>query len=68
MQQVQAYIAPKLFGGRDAKTPIEGAGVSFPDAAFQLKNSRLERLGEDLLIESEVEYPCSQESWRKSAQ
>ena len=68
VQQVQAYIAPKLFGGRDAKTPIEGAGVSFPDAAFQLKNSRLERLGEDLLIESEVEYPCSPESWRKSAQ
>ena len=68
VQQVQAYIAPKLFGGRDAKAPIEGAGVSFPDAAFRLKNSRLEQLGEDFLIESEVEYPCSQESWRKSAQ
>lgn len=68
VQQVQAYIAPKLFGGRDAKTPIEGAGVSFPDAAFQLKNSRLERLGEDLLIESEVEYPCLPESWKKSEQ
>ena len=68
VQQVQAYIAPKLFGGRDTKTPIEGAGVSFPDAAFQLKNSRLERLGEDLLIESEVEYPCSPESWKKSEQ
>ena len=23
VQQVQAYIAPKLFGGRDAKTPVE---------------------------------------------
>ena len=61
VQQVQAYIAPKLFGGRDAKTPVEGAGVPAPDAAFRLKNSRLERLGEDFLIESEVEYPCSQE-------
>ena len=45
----------------DAKTPVEGAGVPAPDAAFRLKNSRLERLGEDFLIESEVEYPCSQE-------
>ena len=62
VQQVQAYIAPKLFGGMDAKTPVEGVGVPAPDDAFRLKNSRLERLGEDLLIESEVEYPCSQES------
>ena len=68
VQQVQAYIAPKLFGGRDAKAPIEGAGVPFPDAAFRLKNSRLEQLGEDFLIESEVEYPCLPESWKKSAQ
>ena len=61
VQQVQAYITPKLFGGRDAKTPVEGVGVPAPDDAFRLKNSHLERLGEDLLIESEVEYPCSQE-------
>ena len=62
VQQVQAYIAPKLLGGRDAKTPVEGVGVPTPDDAFRLKSSRMERLGEDLLIESEVEYPCSQES------
>ena len=62
VQQVQAYIAPKLLGGRAAKTPVEGVGVPTPDDAFRLKNSRMERLGEDLLIESEVEYPCSQES------
>ena len=68
VQQVQAYIAPKLFGGRDAKTPIEGTGVPLPGAAFRLKNSRLERLGEDFLIESEVEYPCLPESWKKSEQ
>ena len=68
VQQVQAYIAPKLFGGRDAKAPIEGAGVPLPDAAFLLKNSRLEQLGKDFLIESEVEYPCLPESWKKSEQ
>ena len=68
VQQVQAYIAPKLFGGRDAKVPIEGAGVPLPDAAFRLKNSRLEQLGKDFLIESEVEYPCLPESWKKLEQ
>ena len=61
VQQVQAYIAPKLFGGQEAKTPVEGAGVPVPSAAFRLKNSSLTQLGEDILIESEVEYPCSLE-------
>lgn len=61
VQQVQAYIAPKLFGGQEAKTPVEGAGVHVPSAAFRLKNSSLTHLGEDILIESEVEYPCSLE-------
>ena len=54
VQKVQAYIAPKLFGGQTAKTPIEGTGVPSPAGAFRLKNSRITRLGEDLLIESEV--------------
>ena len=55
VQKVQAYIAPKLFGGQRAKTPVEGKGVSVPDESFFLKNSVLTRLGEDFLIESEVE-------------
>ena len=55
VQKVQAYIAPKLFGGKTSKTPIEGEGVSSPTEAFCLKNSRCLRLGDDFLIESEVE-------------
>ena len=47
--------------GQEAKTPVEGAGVHVPSAAFRLKNSSLTHLGEDILIESEVEYPCSPE-------
>ena len=27
VQKVQAYLAPKLLGGREAKTPVEGEGV-----------------------------------------
>lgn len=57
VQRVQIYIAPKLFGGQEAKTPIEGAGVSNPADAFRLKNSALKKLGNDFLIESEVVYP-----------
>lgn len=56
VQKVQAYIAPKLFGGQAAKTPIEGDGVPTPVEAFHLDNSQIKRLGEDFLIESEVVY------------
>ena len=54
VQKVQAYIAPKLFGGETAKTAVTGTGVDSPDKAFHLQNSRLISLGEDFMIESEV--------------
>lgn len=54
VQKVMAYIAPKLFGGQSAKTPVEGTGFPSPADAVILKNSKVTRLGEDILIESEV--------------
>ncbi len=55
VQKVQGYISPKLFGGATAKTPVEGIGVSSPKSAVLLKNSSIIRLGEDFLIEGEVD-------------
>ena len=54
VQKVQTYIAPKLFGGEEAKTPVEGKGFPDPASAVLLKNSEIIRLGVDFLIESEV--------------
>ncbi len=54
VHRVQAYIAPKLFGGAAAKTPIGGQGFPTPNEAVVLKHSVLTRLGEDFLLESEV--------------
>ncbi len=54
VQKVQAYLAPKLFGGETAKTPVEGEGVPLPAAAFLLKKPTVTSLGDDILIESEV--------------
>ena len=54
VQKVQTYIAPKLFGGEEAKTPVEGKGFPDPASAVLLKNSEITRLGDDLLIEVEV--------------
>ena len=54
VNHVCAYIAPKIFGGKDAKTPVEGKGVDFPDEAalFQLTGST--KLGQDILLEYDL--------------
>lgn len=61
VSKVQSYIAPKLFGGSHAKTPIGGNGFSEVFSAIRLKNSIISQIGEDFLIESEVDYSCLQE-------
>ena len=54
VQKVQTYIAPKLFGGWEAKTPVGGEGVGLPSEAYRLQNMTITSLGEDILLESEV--------------
>lgn len=51
VQKVQAYIAPKIFGGQKAKTPVGGNGVDSPDDAFLLADRELTILGDDILLE-----------------
>ncbi|MBU1026209.1 MAG: bifunctional diaminohydroxyphosphoribosylaminopyrimidine deaminase/5-amino-6-(5-phosphoribosylamino)uracil reductase RibD [Candidatus Margulisbacteria bacterium] len=48
----KAYLvyAPKIFGGRDAKTGFEGQGVKLPSQAYELKDIHQEKKGEDFLI------------------
>ncbi|MCF2663610.1 bifunctional diaminohydroxyphosphoribosylaminopyrimidine deaminase/5-amino-6-(5-phosphoribosylamino)uracil reductase RibD [Oscillibacter valericigenes] len=55
VQRVQAYIAPKLFGGKDAKSPVAGLGVELPAQAVKLKNTTVTQIGEDFLLEGEVD-------------
>ena len=62
VNKVQAYIAPKLFGGKGAPSPLGGCGVDAPDEAWMLSKPVITGLGPDLLLESEVIYPCLQES------
>ena len=61
VQKVQTYIAPKIFGGKNAPSPVAGIGVDIPDNAYRLKNTKTTVLGADILIESEVDYSCLQE-------
>lgn len=54
VQRVQCYIAPKLFGGHTAPSPVGGFGVETPNTAFRLRNVTWRQLGEDFLMEGEV--------------
>lgn len=55
VNHVQAYIAPKIFGGKMAKSPVEGSGFFTPPEAVSLKNTNIMQLGEDYLLEGEVD-------------
>ncbi len=54
VNHVCAYIAPKILGGRDAKTPVEGVGASKPELGALLENGHITNLGEDVLLEYDV--------------
>lgn len=54
VNKVQSYISPKIFGGRDAKTPVSGFGVDCPDNCYSLKNTVIKCIGDDFLLESWV--------------
>ena len=57
VHQVQAYAAPKLFGGRTANTPVGGAGVDHPADAVPLTDITVRTIGPDLLIEGRIPHP-----------
>ena len=51
VHRVQAYIAPKLIGGADAKSPVGGIGIDRMAEALPLRDVTCTPLGEDFLIE-----------------
>lgn len=54
VNRVHCYIAPKLIGGKTAKTPIGGEGIGVLVNAVQLINPKISQIGEDILIEYDV--------------
>jgi len=48
--QLRAYIAPKVVGGKAALSPIEGQGIIPMSHALKLKNIVVKRTGDDIYI------------------
>lgn len=51
VNQLQVYLAPKIFGGAAAKTPVEGPGLADPAEAFQFTDRKIKIFGDDICLE-----------------
>jgi diaminohydroxyphosphoribosylaminopyrimidine deaminase/5-amino-6-(5-phosphoribosylamino)uracil reductase len=62
VDKVMTFIAPKIIGGKDAKTPVEGVGIELMQDALKLRDISITRFDDDFLIEGYVEGDlCLQE-------
>ena len=51
---VAFFIAPKILGGREAPTAVEGVGVKKLEDALMLRDVRVRRCGDDICVEGYV--------------
>lgn len=50
VDEVCAFIAPKIIGGREAKTPVEGRGFDKMEEVRTWRMMKVENVGEDVLL------------------
>lgn len=55
VDKVDFFIAPKIVGGKEAKTPVAGTGILNLQEALALKDIQIEKLEEDVLIIGRVD-------------
>ena len=53
VDRVYCYIAPKIFGGAGAKTPVEGQGLAKAADAWHFNRIGMKEFGQDILLEYE---------------
>ena len=51
VDKVMIWIAPKIIGGKDAVTPVEGRGIPLMRDALVIQDMHVDRFGDDILIE-----------------
>ncbi|MBK9974143.1 MAG: bifunctional diaminohydroxyphosphoribosylaminopyrimidine deaminase/5-amino-6-(5-phosphoribosylamino)uracil reductase RibD [Planctomycetes bacterium] len=57
IDRIKIFIAPKIFGGESATTPVEGPGVPNVEKAITFDHVKTRTLGPDVVIEGRVVYP-----------
>ncbi|MDR1066390.1 MAG: bifunctional diaminohydroxyphosphoribosylaminopyrimidine deaminase/5-amino-6-(5-phosphoribosylamino)uracil reductase RibD [Clostridiales bacterium] len=51
VNKLSVFVGPSLFGGADSLTPVEGAGVNYVSDGFRLKLEKVQKIGDDVLID-----------------
>ncbi len=54
VDKVYSFISPKIVGGNDAKTPVDGSGLKSIDEAIILNIEDIKRFEEDIMIEAYI--------------
>jgi len=55
IDKVLFFIAPKIIGGYSAKTPVEGVGKKTIGEAYNLVNTNVSTIGDDVVIEGYID-------------
>jgi len=55
VDEVISFIAPKIVGGADAKTPVAGEGIAKMNDAIELKDIKVSQMGSDIMINGFIE-------------
>jgi diaminohydroxyphosphoribosylaminopyrimidine deaminase / 5-amino-6-(5-phosphoribosylamino)uracil reductase len=50
IDEVHAFVAPRVFGGSAAPSPVGGHGIAALNEAWNLTDWQVERLGDDLMV------------------
>ena len=50
VNKICCFIAPKIVGGANAKSPIEGKGVEKMMEAYNLRNLEIQKIGNDIML------------------
>lgn len=58
VDKLYLFLAPVIFGGKNAPTPFGGEGIDVLDKAWAVSNFELKQYGEDLLI---IGYPVKRD-------
>jgi diaminohydroxyphosphoribosylaminopyrimidine deaminase/5-amino-6-(5-phosphoribosylamino)uracil reductase len=61
IDEVVAFVAPKIIGGKSARTPVEGEGVTLMSEAIELEDQIVETVGSDVMISGLVKKSGSRD-------
>lgn len=50
VDRICIFIAPKIIGGRNAPTPVEGKGINQISQALRVNDMKVQQIGSDILI------------------